>query len=204
MRYNMNRFFITTLIVFLSAVSVNSQSDPVKKSDIVIYTNDASCYINREIKANDLSLNTQGTRIDSFYIGNINRIIFLEQDSLVVRKRKNHSYGFNIDDLREVSVKSGSNGLLGFCLGFLTGGLIGIFIAPQEINLTGRNHYNFSIGPSMPDYTTFGAAFLGGIVFGAIGALIGSSIDDYETLNLLSLPDKDKKSKLIKFLKQNR
>ena len=193
--YEMKRLFLTILIVLLFTASINSQSDTIKKTDIVIYTNNASCIIKREINVNDLSPNTQSARLNSFFIGNINRITFLDKDSLVVRKGRSRLYGFNINDIHEVSVESGSNGLLGFFLGFLTGGLIGYAIAPED-------HSAGSIG--MPDRNVFGFALLGGVVFGAVGAILGSSISDYESLNVLDIPYKDKKSKLIKFLKQNK
>ena len=75
--YEMKRLFLTILIVLLFTASINSQSDTTKKTDIVIYTNNASCIIKREINVNDLSPNTQSARLNSFFIGNINRITFV-------------------------------------------------------------------------------------------------------------------------------
>ena len=39
--YEMKRLFLTILIVLLFTASINSQSDTTKKTDIVIYTNNA-------------------------------------------------------------------------------------------------------------------------------------------------------------------
>ena len=180
----MKTLYLKILLIALLTTAINAQTDSIIK------TKSINCLINKKcFKKNPIFKNIELVD-DSVEINKVKSITFINNDSLHLLKGQSRIYAINLKDLREVSIKSGTQWFAGLVLGSLAGGIIGGAVG-GGISLYSSN---FAVVGGM----------IGAVVFGGIGALLGSSFDDYETLNLSGIPAKDKKSEIIQFLKQKK
>ena len=184
----MKTLYLKILLIALLTTAINAQTDSIIKAKSI------NCLINKKcFKKNPIFKNIELVD-DSVEINKVKSIIFINNDSLHLIKTQSKVYALNLKDLREVNIKSGTQWFAGLTLGFLVGGLVGAAISPSSSN---SMSYNPATG-----WEPIAGGIIGAAVLGTIGAIIGSSFDDYETLNLSGITAKDKKTELIKFLRQ--
>lgn len=181
----MKTIFIKILLIVLFATAINAQTDSIIKTKSII------CLVNKKcFKKNPIFKNIELVD-DSIEIGKVKSITFINNDSLHLIKAQSKVYALNIKDLREVSIKSGTQWFAGLVLGSLAGGLISAGVA------SGMNDY------PPGNFSTIGV-IAGAVLGGVIGAFIGSGFDDHESLDLRKVPSAGKKSMLLEFIRLNR
>ena len=185
----------TLCLIILTASLVSSV---FTQSDSIINTKNAKCEFYTTYKIKDESSGLFKSKQNSVQVKNIKSIIFLKDDSLLVKKGLNVSWGLNINSMKEVGVKNGNYQFVGLGLGILLGGLAG-FLATKTGAVETVGGFDF-----LPDWAVTVSTIIGAGVGGFIGILIGANTDSYEYLDMFEIPEKNKKAELIKFLKENR
>jgi len=158
------------------------------QTDSVISTKSIDCLVyKKSMKKNPIFKNFE-LMDDSVEIRKVKRFVFPAKDSLHLMKTSDKVYALNIKNLMEVSKKSGSHWFTGLVIGCIAGGLISGGAA------SGINDFRSGT------FITIGI-ISGTVISGIIGALLGSSFDDNETLNLRNNPLVVKKAKLLEFIR---
>jgi hypothetical protein len=185
----------TLCIIILTASLV---STVFAQTDSIINTKNTKCEFYTTYKIKDESSGFFKSKRDSVQVKNIKSIVFLKDDSLLVKKGFSVSWGLNINGMKEVGIKSGNYQFVGLGLGILLGGLAG-FLVTETGAVEAVGGFDFT-----PDWVTTLSTVIGVGVGGFIGILIGANTDSYEYLDMFEIPEKDKKADLIKFLKEKR
>jgi len=181
--------FIFTAAVILQWISTFSQTDSIirlKETDVLIYDLHKVKYESTgETKIEKVPVNLE----------DVQTLTFLSNDSLILTKNQKISVRTKLSQIDEVSkYKRRFSPVLGVTLGavgglLLTGSIISLAGTSDAVSNTAALVY-FSPGL--------------GLVVAAVGGLIGATITNsinHSILDLSSVPDKDKKAKLINFLR---
>jgi len=135
---------------------------------------------------------------------NINTVMFRHNDTVTLFNDHFNSFNLSIKDIHKITLKTGNVSLAaGIIPGIFVGGLIGFAVGgllynpdPGASSLEeGFNKFNKKLGVYIL------GTLIGATVGGIIGAVIINLIN-HETLDLTKVHEKDKKNKLIRFLKQ--
>lgn len=192
------------LLISLNLNSVYAQSDSVIK----IKDGELTCFTTHFYRI---------TGTDSVYkqgiienISGIKSLRFVRDDSLVFSTNQDYSFGLRTKNVWELSCQKKNSVSVwpSAVFGGIVGAGAGLFVGWLTAFLGELSSIDFSFKPSTvkkEENNHIINYLIGGLVglnLGvAIGILIGVS-DNTRTLNLWSASDKDKKAKLIKFLKQ--
>ncbi len=180
----MKTLYLKILLIALFTTAINAQSDSIN------YLEDVSCSILKTDIFKDIDTDKMRSRSYLQYIEDLRSLAFIRNDSIAITSGMDSSYRLNINDLKELNRLKGNHIVPGIILGTIVGGLSGFAIG--------------SSGPYMTPANKNLSALLGACAGALVGYIIGSLAVDYETLNLFGLPDKNKKSEIIKFLKQKK
>ena len=196
----MKTIFTITLSILLTVVTVFSQTDSI----IYLKETDFSLYRMQKVKYQ--STGEIKTEKQLFDIENVSYLTFLGKDTLVLTKQAVDPVYTRLTDINEVSkYKYRFSPVLGTVIGAAGGAIIGGIIGYVTTGNDVKKNEPFA--GMFDELDKLGGAAYGSI-FGALGgAIIGAVITyaiNHTTLDLYSVPDKDKKAKLIKFLRQNK
>ena len=175
---------LTILLLTLYVSSVPAQEDTI------ININDVNCSIIRTSLIRDLNTDKVNYKSYTLDLENLKSLAFIRNNSIAITSGMDSSYRLNINDLKELNRLKGNHIVPGIILGTIVGGLSGFAIG--------------SSGPYMTPANKNLSALLGACAGALVGYIIGSLAVDYETLNLFGLPDKNKRSEIIQFLKQKK
>lgn len=203
---------VTRIIILLVALSVyicsfGQEISTVKtQKDSIIHIKEAdfSYYIFSRIKyasTGEIKLKQSIKSLD-----NVHTLIFNGKDSLVLLSKDEQPAFPKLKDICEVSkykyrFSPVLGALIGGVAGSLIGGLLGYAMSSGDSH-SGETGPFSSMGKSMGE----AMAVAGGVVlgfFGGLGTGIAVTIAlNTDTLDLFPVPEKDKRSELIKFLRQ--
>jgi len=180
----MKKISLIALIILSVAASSFCQSNSImylKDADFTLYRT----YKVKYESTSEIKLEKQFTILED-----IRTLTFLNNDSLILSKFGNKQVYTNLTKINEVNrYKYRFSPVLGTVIGVVGGGLIGACIG--YLTASGESDYSFA---------TIGSSVIGALLGGIFGAGITHSIN-HPTLDLYSVPDKDKRSELVKFLK---
>ena len=178
------------------AVSSYSQNDSImylKDIDLSFYSMQKLKYRNTgEIKLERQLTNLEDVRTLSF-LRNDSMALFVNEEVPVYTKLSEINdvtkYEYRVEPTEGFAYGAVFGGLLGGFTGLLVSG----YFSKHSIGPFGNlNEHNEILGG-------FIGALIGAVTGGIVGTVIASGMN-YLTLDLFSVPEKDKKSKLIKFL----
>lgn len=180
----MKTLYLKILLIALFTTAINAQSDSIN------YLEDVSCSILKTDIFKDIDIDKMRSRSYLQYIEDLRSLTFKKDDLIVIKTGLDSLYKLNVNQLMELRKIRGNHIVPGIILGTIIGGLSGYTIGSSGSYMT-------------PSNITV-SALLGACAGGIIGYIIGSLAVSSETLNLFGLPDKNKKSEIIKFLKQKK
>jgi hypothetical protein len=178
-----NISFIISIIITLT-VSAFCQTDSIiyfKNADFTLFRTQKVKYQS----SGEIKLVKQFTILED-----IRTLTFLNNDSLILSKYRNKYVYTSLSNINEVNrYKYHFSPVLGTVIGVVGGGLIGAGFG--YLTASGESDYSFA---------TIGSSAIGALVGGLLGAGITYLIN-HPALDLYSVPDKDKRNELIKFIK---
>jgi len=193
------------LIILTFTFSGFSQTDSV----LFIEDADFSYYRMQKVRyqeTGEIKMEKQLTNLED-----VKTLKFLNSDSVVLLKHGEipaYTSLFNIVDVKQYKYRFSP--VVGITIGAVSGGLIGGIIGygvsgnPPSSGGSWIFGPHTDIAPSDPHAKRVGAV-VGALIGAVSGGLIGAAITyliNHSTLDLYSVPEKEKKNKLIKFLKQ--
>jgi len=206
----------TALILLFSAVNISSQQDSVFFPTDLTITVEKTKYV--KLRPADTVFSAQKEIVD---IDDIHSVAFFNNDSLTIQyetgrkiykpgkwydiftKKDKSNYekeivfrSFRMDKVTGARIKTGSFALLGTGAGLVGGLALGYLMGKALWE-------NSKLTESAENTAIFLSAFLGGITGAAVGWLIGSKIGIFEYLKLSDADNKDKRAKLMHFIRQN-
>lgn len=194
----MKNIFLIVSIILSHAVSSFSQTDSI----MYLKETDFSLYRMQKVKyesTGDIKTEKQLINLE-----NVSALTFLSKDSLALTNQAEDPVYTRIADINEVSkYKYRLSPVLGITMGAVGGAIIGAItgytVSGNDVN---KNEPFWQLGAELEELE--GAGY--GALYGALGgAIIGGVITlviNHATLDLFSVPDKNKKAELIKFLRQ--
>lgn len=180
----MKTVYLEILLIALFTVSINAQNDSLNNLE------DVTCSILKTDTFKDIDTDKMRSRSYLQYIEDLRCLAFRKNDSIVIKTGLDSLYKLNVNQLMELHKIKGNHIVPGIILGIIIGGLSGYAFGSTGSFMTPRN---ITI-----------SALLGACAGGLIGFIAGSLTVSSETINLSDLPDKNKKSEVIKFLKQRK
>jgi hypothetical protein len=191
---NMKNRFIKIALVSVLAASSFAQTNPIIMTDDV----DIKFFKSVSYKV------SQGDTVYHFIpdeMVNIKCFTFLTNDSLIIKNVDNLSAKLKLQHIRELNQYTERiNTFLAAGLGAAGGAIIGGVIAYALY----ENDYKGPLAKMFEELERLGSAgkvaLIGALGGAILGALV-SEIVNHATLDLFSVPEKDKKSELIKFLR---
>jgi hypothetical protein len=197
------------IIIFLIASFTTTS---IAQTDSVLKTKDATISYFRIYKYKNQDSDSIFQRGGFAELTGIKFIKFLNNDSLIAKNDENYIVGLKTNKIKEIKIsKEGGEIVTGVVFGGLAGCSLGLMAAYiiEELSKIGSMNLSFGSGSyhasnKDEDHTELNM-ILGGVIGTVIGSVIGAAIAysaGYETLDLFSIPDKDKKARLIKFLRQ--
>ena len=174
--------FIITLLILLT-VSSYSQNDSI----IYLKGTDFTLYSLHEVKYQSTGEKKMEKKLTN--LEDVRTITFLSNDSASLSNYGEKPVYTSISYINDVKrYKYRFSPVLGSTIGVLGGGLIGGLIG-----------YGVSTGGSYAELGVIFSALVGAVTGGIIGVLVTIAIN-HPILDLFSIPDKHKKTELIKFL----
>jgi hypothetical protein len=192
----MKKITITVTIIITFAASIISQTDST------IYINDVDFSLYKTQKVKDL--NTGKTILEKQItdIEDVTSLTFLKNDSLILLIYSDSPVYTRLSNISEVKkYKFRLSPVLGITIGAVGCGIIGGLIGSATSG-NGQRQSNDFFGLNNA-FAKMNGGFIGAIIGIIGGGIIGATITysiNHPTLELFSVPAKDKKSKLIKFL----
>lgn len=200
----MKTIFIEILLVALFAASSTAQTDSVIK------TKDVTISYFRIYKYKTQDSDSIFQRGGFAVLTDIKSIKFLNKDSLILKNDENYSVGLKTNNIRKIGYTRNNPDKIwvGSILGGVAGGTLGLligYLSTLDFSFDFFTDPKYYYPKEKDDHTVnyLVGGLLGTAVGCTVGALIGISANN-ETLDLFSVPEKDKKAKLIRFLHRNK
>lgn len=194
----MKTIFTEIFLMFLFTASSYSLSDSI----IYLKETDFSLYRMQKVRYES----TGESKIEKQLINldDVSTLMFLKSDSLALLRHAEapvYTKLANINDVNKYNNRLSPvlGGLLGAAGGAIMGIIIGFTVSGNDVK---QDTPFWQVGMDLDkEEGAITGAIIGGLCGGVLGAVITSAIN-HVSLDLSSVPDKDKKTKLIKFLRQ--
>jgi outer membrane lipoprotein SlyB len=204
-RHKMKTIIKEIFLIALFAVSSMAQTDSV----IYLKETDFSLYKMQKVKYESTGVIKDEKQL--IEIEDVSYLTFLSNDSLALINETTNPVYTRLADINEVSkYKYRFNPVLGTVIGAvgggLIGGIIGIVVSGNDSKSSG-SLFDPMVGAISNVAAKTTGAFIGALIGAVGGGIIGLVITNainHATIELFSVPDNDKKAKLIKFLRKNK
>jgi hypothetical protein len=194
----MNRLFIAVSLILLLTASLISQTKQlmfIKDADFSFYSMQRVRYQN----TGEVKLEKQLVEIDG-----VTTMRFNGEDSLTLLNADGISASTSLSGIKDVTqYRTRLNPVLGITMGVIGGAIIGAVIG-SAVSVNEDPEFFPELKPGVNKLSGgLVGALIGALGGGLIGTLIVSAINNV-TLDMFSVPDKEKKAKLIEFLSEKR
>jgi hypothetical protein len=194
----MKTTFVLTLVILLTTTAAFCQTDSIiyfKKADFTIYK---LLYVKYEFTG-EVKLEKHLVSVED-----ANTLYFLGKDSLAIANSVQPRVYTRLADIDEVSKYKNRHSIVGGALlGAAGGAIFGAILGYAIESNDAKENEPFGLGKLDEELGAVTGAIIGALCGGIIGITI-TNVVNTEVLDLFSVPEKEKKEKLIRLLRRNK